>query len=1073
MKKIYCRLLFLITFLIPLQYSFAQGVTTSSLTGTITDAGGEGLPGATVVAVHTPSGTRYGTTTLVDGRFTIPNMRVGGPYMVTVSFIGFQEQSFNNINLSLGTASTLNASLAQQTGQLNEVQIISNRDDVLSPERTGASTNVSREVIQSLPTISRSIQDFTRLSPLANTSGNGTQFAGTNNRYNQFAIDGIVNNDVFGLSASGTNGGQTGIQPISLDAIEEFQINIAPYDVRQGGFTGGGINAVTRSGTNKFQGSAYFFGNNQSFVGRNNPNTGENARYPEQSDYQTGFRLGGPIVKNKLFFFVNGEITRNIRPYAFDPTINSGSLVTQDEINRVINTIRRVAPNYNLGSFAEQNEETNSNKILGKIDWNIADNHRLTLRHSYTYGENIYGSRDNNDLRFYNNFVYFPSTTNSTALELNSTFGSKFSNNLLAGYTTVRDDREPMGDPFPNVRINNLAGRGSITLGGESSSVANELNQDVFTITDNFSIYKGKHTFTVGTNNEFYSFYNLFVQNIFGNYTYRNLADFETIGTPTEVAPTYFQTGYSFADDGPFQSTGAGEFNAMQLGLYVQDEIQLTDNFRLTAGLRADLPVFPDEPPFNQTFATAFQTQGLSTSQLPETKVLWSPRLGFNWDVLGDNSLKVRGGTGIFTGRVPFVWISNQFSNNGTLNGTYSIGSTSTSATPLTNQGGIPVRFIADPFNQPAATYYGRTAGLGDINITTNNFNFPQTFRSNIGVDKQLPFGLVATIEALYSKGLNNVNFVNLNRQVDPNFTFTGPDQRPRFASARPNTSFNEIILLESSNEGYSYNFVGQLQKQLDHGWGGSIAYTYGKSKDLNSGTSSTAYSNWRYVNAINPNDLEASYANFDLRHRVSGYLTYRKEYLGDNAATQVSLFYSGQSGQPVSYVYDGDLNNDGTDNDLIYIPRNFEESGLVATTGTNPITAQDQWTNLNSFIENDDYLSSRRGQYVERNGARLPFQHLFDVRLLQEFGVKTGQQVHRFQISFDILNVGNLLNNNWGRNYFVSNQTFEAIQFAGLNGTRPTFNYTAANQNNGNIYSISDYNSRWRGQIGLRYIFD
>ena len=313
MKKIYCRLLFLLTFLIPLQYSFGQGVTTSSLTGTITDAGGEGLPGATVVAVHTPSGTRYGTSTLVDGRFTIPNMRVGGPYAVTVTFIGFQEQSFNNINLSLGNASTLNVSLAQQTGQLNEVQIISNRDDVLSPERTGASTNVSREVIQSLPTISRSIQDFTRLSPLANTSGNGTQFAGTNNRYNQFAIDGIVNNDVFGLSASGTNGGQTGIQPISLDAIEEFQINIAPYDVRQGGFTGGGINAVTRSGTNKFQGSAYFFGNNQNFVGRNNPNTGENARYPEQSDYQTGFRLGGPIVKNKLFISMRHPYKKRAR----------------------------------------------------------------------------------------------------------------------------------------------------------------------------------------------------------------------------------------------------------------------------------------------------------------------------------------------------------------------------------------------------------------------------------------------------------------------------------------------------------------------------------------------------------------------------------------------------------------------------------------------------------------------------------------------------------------------------------------------------------------------------------------
>ena len=1087
MKKIYFRLIFLLTLFIPLQYSYGQGVTTSSMTGTVTDAGGEGLPGATVVAVHTPSGTRYGTTTLVDGRFTIPNMRVGGPYTVTVSFIGFQEQTFNNINLGLGTASNVSAKLSAQTGQLGEVQVISNRGDVLSPERTGASTNVGREVIQSIPTISRGLRDFTKLSPLANTSGSGTSFAGTSNRYNQFAIDGIVNNDVFGLGSSGTNGGQISIEPISLDAIEEFQINIAPFDVRQGGFTGGGINAVTRSGTNEFEGSAYYFGNNEKLVGKYNPNTGVENKYPEYTDRQYGFRLGGPIIKNKLFFFINGEKTSSTTPLAFDPTIQgSGSTITIDEINRVLNALRRIAPGYDPGGYGAIDDELNSEKLLAKIDWNIAEGHRLSFRHSYAHGENIDNSRGNNFLNFYNNGQYFPSTTNSSALELNSSFGSKYSNNLTLGYTRVRDDRDPLGSPFPSIRIYGLSGGGNIQFGSEASSVANQLDQDIYTITDNFSIYKGKHTFTLGTNNEFYSFYNLFAQNIYGSYGYKTLEAFEAIGTPLETAPIYYSKQYSFdTSDDPAQSNAAAKFSAMQLGLYAQDEYQATDNFKVTLGIRADLPIFNDEPPYSQTFATNFgNARGISTDQLPKNTILWSPRLGFNWDVLGDNSLKLRGGTGLFTGRVPFVWVSNQYSNNGTVIGNFTRGGLNASNNPITAPAGI--RFNADPTNQPIAETYGLAPALGNINVTDRDFKFPQTFRTNIGIDKTLPFGLIATLEGIYSKGRNNIIFENLNREVDPNFTYAGPDTRPRYYSGVRNATSNEVILFKNTNEGYTYNFVAQLQKQVERGWGGSVSYTYGRAKDVFPATSSTALSNWQFINNVSgPNDPQLATANFDTQHRVTGYLTYRKEYL-TNFATQISLFYNGQSGQPISYLYNGDFNNDSQTNDLIFVPANQSQINLVtipavAPTATSPgrpaVTSDEQWEALNAFIENDDYLRTRRGQYAERNEARLPFQHQFDIRVLQDIGVSLGNTSNRLQLSFDLLNVGNLLNKEWGFDNTVANQGFNLINYTGLGtgnlASTPTFTYTGAGQTNGNAYSSSNFTSRWRGQFGIRYIFN
>ena len=1051
-------------------------VTTSGLRGLVVDEKKEALAGATIVALHVPSGTQYGVLTNKDGRFTISNMRVGGPYQVTVSFVGYKQEVYNDINLSLGNVSDMAIDLSPTVTSLSEVIVSAGKNSIINSGRTGAAINVSNETVNSVPTISRGLKDFTKISPLANTSGSGTSFAGANNRYNQFAIDGLVNNDVFGLTSSGTNGGQAGIEPISLDAIEEFQINIAPYDVRQGGFTGGGINAITKSGTNKFAGSAYYYGNNESLVGKYEPKTGSKSPVTNYSDYQGGITLGGPIIKNKVFFFVSGEITRKSYPLSNVPG-TATSNITLDDVNNVLAVLNRVAPSYDPGSYLNINSKTNSNKILAKLNWNINDKNKLILRHSYTYGETFVISRNANALQFYNDGYIFPSTTNSTGLELSSIIGNNMSNRFMLGYTSVVDDRNPSGADFPTVLINLTGGR-TISFGSEYSSVANLLKQKIFSVDDEFSIFKGKHSITIGTHNEFYSFYNLFVQNIFGDYGYNSLANFQTVGTPGEVAPTYYAIGYSFdPTDNPSQSKGAANFKASQYGFYIQDEYQIMKNMQVTGGLRIDIPVFPDKPGANDAFNTAYSDQGVATGVLPKTRIMWGPRLGFNWDVFGNRTTQVRGGSGLFTGRVPFVWISNQFSNNGELNGTYSVGSSSSSATPITNPAGLT--FNPDPYSQKLAEDFvpPKVAGRGAINVVDKNLKFPQVLRTNLAIDQKLPWGVVATIEGIFSKTYNNVNFIDMNRDVDPNFQFTGVDTRPRYKTGRIDPNFDEIIKFENTSLGYSYNFVFMLQKQFDNGFNAQVSYTYGKSTDLNSGTSSVAYSNWRYVNNIyGPNFLQLTRSNFDLGSRITGLISYKKDYLKGLLSTQVSLFYNGQSGQPLSYIYNGDMNNDGTTNDMIYIPAKQSDINLIAipASGSNPaITPDQQWANLDAFISHDKYLNSHRGQYAQRNAARSPFQNQFDLQLLQEFKVKAGTSVNRLQVTFAILNFGNMLNKKWGHSEYASNQQFNLINYKGVVGSTPTFTYDGSGQTNGNPYLLSDLLSRWRGQIGLRYIFN
>ena len=1061
MKTFYrLTILCLIVFL-PTQLLWAQGTTTAAMNGVVQDQSGTPLPGATVIAVHTPTNTQYVAGTNAEGRYNIQNMRVGGPYTVRTSYVGYQEQLFENINLALGQNFRLDITLSESATALGEVEVTATQDKIINSDRTGAATNISNEQIQSLPTISRSLNDFTRITPQASTSGPGISFAGQNNRFNNFSIDGTVNNDVFGLSSSGTNGGQTGVQPISLDAIEAIQVVIAPFDVRQSGFTGGGVNAITRSGSNRFTGSAYYFWNNEKLVGKS-PDE-ERTRLPDFTDYQTGLRVGGPILKDKLFFFVNGELTKRVAPLLFEPGSPSSN-ITLDEANRVFAAANRLG--YDPGSFTDIEDETTSEKIFARLDWNVTDNHQVTLRHSYVHAENIDNSRTPNALRFANNAEFFPSTTNSSVLQVRSQFGSSYANEAIIGYTRVRDDRSIIGDPFPSVTLR-LSGGRTISFGSEPFSGQNQLDQDVFTITNNFNIFLGKHTFTLGTHNEFYKTFNLFIRQEFGAYEYNSIEEFEAVGTPDEQAPSAFFRNYSRTG---VREQGA-EFSAFQLGFYAQDEYAARNNLKFTFGLRLDIPTFNEDPPVNEEFNEAFASRGLATNKTPGAQYMLSPRFGLNWDVFDDGNTQVRGGVGVFTGRAPFVWISNQYTNTGILLGSLAL-TTGTTTNPALEQ----IRFNPDPASQPTATSVGLSDRTAEINITDPDFKFPQLFRVNAAVDHRLPGGFVGTLEGIYSKNLNNIYYQNLN--LEESGTLTGADDRPVFRRI-PGNSFQDIIYLTNTNDGFAYSLTGQLQKAYEMGLSGSIAYTYARAKDVNPGNSSQARSNWINVNQVRGlNNVQEAFADNDIRSRIVAGLTYQVEYLGFGATT-LALFYNGQTGLPLSYIYNGDVNNDaGRTNDLIYIPRDASEINLVPVTdrsGQVISTPEEQWAALDAFISDNDYLSDRRGQYAERNGDRLPWTNQVDLRLTQEFRLKQQDNDHRLQITLDVFNFTNLLNKDWGRQYTATFNAFQLIDFLGYEPgtTTPRFNYTGRGLTDGDPFFVNDFASRWRGQLGVRYIFN
>jgi hypothetical protein len=1048
-------------------------VTTSSISGVVKNSKNEILAGSSVKATHVPSGTVYQTMALSDGRFTISNMRVGGPYTVEITYTGYNTRTYDDINLQLGVPLRLDAVLEDNSKTLDQVTVTYQRNPLISAKRQGPSLQISQQTLTTLPTISRNIDDFARLTPQAQPrrsnvdgSSNGIAFAGQSNKYNQFTIDGANATDMFGLAASGTNGGQAFINPIPFDAIEQVQVILAPYDVTLSGFTGGGINAVTRSGTNAFHGSVYGFNQNQGLVGKS---ADTKMAYGDFHDWQYGARIGGPIIKNKLFFFVNYEGERKSQPAVNLPGTSSSQIRTSalDSLSNFLqDQSKHPGWSYNPGAYNNINLEKKSDAIFARVDWNINEKNKLTLRNNYTKGSDfIFSSSSPSSMSFSNNGYNFNTTTNSTVLELNSNISSKSSNMLRVTYTATRDSRATPGQLFPTVKISDNGA--SYNFGTEYSSQANSLNQNILTVTDNFNIYAGRHTVTVGTDNLFYNSKNVFLQGLVGSYTYNNLADFygDAGGSPTAYAGQY-QTVYS---TDPKQPKPVANFTSTQLGFYAQDAFAIKDNFNITYGLRADIPIFPNKPVANDAFNSSdiAMNNNVATNKIPKTTVLLSPRLGFNWDIKNDRQTQLRGGVGIFSGRIPFVWISNQYSNTGI--GT--ISSTLNAAQVASS----------DVHFNPNAPFRPGTGSGSGINVTDPDFKYVRILRSNLAIDRKLPFGFVGTLEGIYSKNLQDILYQDLNLAPSASTLVLGNTTRP-FYGQKVNNSYSSIYSLANTTKGYSYNITLSLMRPFSRGWSASISYSLGHSYGVIDGTSSVAASNYRYnYNISGLNSVEEARNNYDQGSRIIGYIGKKFSY-GKIFSTNIGIVYTGQSGAPFSYVYYGDINGDDGSTvaklstaggaDLMYMPGDASQF-----TDKNGLTAAQQFAAFQTYMNSTKYLKKHIGKNTERNGDRLPWENHFDLKVEEAIAV---YKEHSLSITVNIFNFTNLISHNWGRSYYLGNQEVQPLDVdhftTNANGTvtpyyyfNPTF---GLNKYTNKPWQYNDFLSRWSMQIGLRYSF-
>lgn len=1131
-------ILLLLALLVVVPYlAFGQGVTTSAMKGTVSDQNGETLPGANILAVHIPSGTEYGAATNSKGSFYIRNMRVGGPYKVRVTFVGFRPYVQENINLALGETYTLDVSLEEGTAQLGEVEVIA-VGAVFDKNKTGLGKNVSSADIEDAPNIGRDLADYTRLTPQAyvandDDDGPAISIAGQNNRFNSIFIDGAINNDVFGLSAQGTNGGQTGATPISLDAIEQFQINISPFDVTQGGFTGGAINAITKSGTNKYQGSVYWYNRNENLAGETpiglaDFNNRNRQPLPEFSNNRYGLTLGGPIVEDKLFFFVSGEILRSESPQPFTGDYSGRSNIgTFEEIrNTLINEIE-----YDPGTFRDKNSKLDSDKILAKLNWNINRNHKLSLRHSYTKSDNIDAFQSNrSEINYRNNSEVFPNTTHSSALELSSALGNNMANKLILGYTDVLDDRGFAGEAFPTVTI--FDGDGDISLGNEPFSTSNLLDQQIFTITNDFNIFAGDHTITIGTHNEFYDIANQFIPFNNGWYFYFSPDDFlqsiRAINDPNidPATPALYLRGVSLVgsqntigDDA--QNTGA--FNAFQLGLYIQDEWQMSSNLRLTGGLRFDVPKITTDPRFApDVFSTTIpdllafnDLQGARPGQTPDAQLYVSPRFGANWDLFGDQQTQIRFGGGTFLGRVPFVWPGGMFLNNGANTGEINAG---VFEGVFTLDNGDPIPFRDDPTNGLTLEDFGRSPSevipAGRLEMFADDFRYPTVFRTSLGIDQRLPGDIIATLEGQYTKTINNIVIENVNLRPT-NETLDGPDNRPIWYYTRPSGEFTgpesfsqsnnyidsrytNIHVMSNTDDGYTYDITASLRKNFQNGLRGNVAWTYGDAFVVNEGTSSQINSLWRFQENVNgANNLPFSRSDFSLGHRVTASLTYHKEFL-NNLATTISVFYEGVSGRPFSYIIDNSesmISEGGDDASLLYVPRSASEFVWGFTNNNGDViinqgaSREAKIAAFDRYLNSSEYLSSRRGDYAERNASRAPFESIIDLKIEQELFADLLNRRQKLEIGLDIFNftalLGDIFDTDWGNRYNVGFGTYEPIEFQGFvdaeNGDfTPIYDLnfnsdqirTEEDMFKANIQDFGTYSSRWQMQFSVRYTF-
>jgi len=1032
----------------------AQGVTTGALNGIVTNQQGQPITGAMVIAIHLPSGTSYEAASRSDGRFTIPSMRVGGPYSVTVTYTGgvgtaFEPQTQEDVTITLGVSSDLTFKVRAISVQ-ETVTVSATVDPVFSSSHTGAATTVGRQEIALIPTLNGRIGDVTRLTP----QSNGSNFVGQDNRMNNITVDGSSFNNSFGLG--GQPGDRTGVAPISLEAIEQIQVNVAPFDVRQGSFTGAGVNTVTRSGTNRITGSFYHRFRDQDWVGTDA--AGQTVNPGTFKFRNTGGWAGGPILKNRWFAFGNYEDQMDTRPLTTFRANNGGepvggtvTRVLASDLTALSNYLKSNF-NYDTGPFNEVPDETPVKRFLIRSDYNINNNNKVSFRYNYldSFSDTAMSSstaalrgRTNfstSFLTFQNSNYQLLENIRSGIGEWNTVIANTMANSFQTGYTTQDESRNTRGKIFPLVDIFE-GGTNYISFGGEPFTFPNGLKYDTFQLQDNFTKFITRHTLTFGAYAEKYHSDNIFMSCCTQNaFAYNSLADFyadangylanpnRTVGT---VALSAFQNSYSNI---PNESTPIQTLKVWYTAAYAQDEWRARQNLTITAGVRFDVSMFknsgfdnPDADRLTFRDETGAAVR-YNTGQMPDTKVLWSPRVGLNWDIAGDQRTQVRGGTGLFSGRPAYVWISNQLGNTGVL-----LGGTVPDTNPGTR---YPFTPNVDAY-KPATVVAGTHAALYSLNVTDPNFKFPQVWRSNVAVDRRLPGGIVSTTEYLWAKDVNGMYYINANLPAAQS-TFAGVDARPRWTgtpcvgtgnvggcATRINSEPGNVVgvnyVLKNGNKGTTWNFAQTLSKNTRWGLSMRGAYSYGISHSISDPESTAATSFARNAQSADPNNPGSSVSLWSPGHRVFALVNYSRNYFGFGG-TSVSMFWEARqstlnNSSRLSYVFAGDMNGDSISaNDLIYIPRSTSEMNFSPfTVGTRTFTADEQATAFEAYIQQDPYLRSHRGEYAKRNGLVMPVFRNIDLSIAQDLFHNLGGQRNGFQIRLDALNFGNLLNRSWG----------------------------------------------------------
>ena len=1035
----------------PAATSFAQGVTTASITGIVKDAQGGVVPGATVTAVHQPSGTSYETVTQGDGRFFIPGMRIGGPYKVTAELSGFSPEIQDGVNLALGVAQDVNFTL-KLAALAETVEVTATADPVFASSRTGAATAISRAEIADLPTISGRISDLTRLTPQAT----GTSFAGQDSRQNNITVDGSYFNSSFGLG-EGQPGGRTGVAPISLESIDQVQVSVAPYDVRQGNFIGAAVNTVTRSGTNDLTASFYHRMRSQDFVGTEARGLAVNPGTFTFRD--TGVWAGAPIIRNRVFVFGNYENEKASAPlHTF--VANTGGQPVGGAVSRVLasdlDTLSAYLKNnfsYDTGAYQNLPADTPAKRYLLRSDFNLNNSNKLSFRYSQldsSSGKVLSGSASAGLGRTLGTrFLPFAASNysqlqnyKSGIAEWNGVLGSSMSNTAIGGYTTNNENRGDPGKLFPFVDVLAPDGTTYASFGSEPFTPNNELLYHTYQFTDNVTKFSARHSLTFGGTVQRYesdnSFFNCCKQ---GAYVYSSLADFYADAngflanpnrTSSPITPRRYQVRWMNLPglDKPVQI-----LKAWYGGGYAQDEWRPVSNVTVTAGLRLDVPAFDNGTTYPNPNVDALtfrdETGGAvrySSGILPKSKILWSPRVGFNWDVAQDQRTQVRGGTGVFTGPPLYVWISNQLGQTGVLQGSL------LEDFPTTRP------FNPDPNRYKPASVTGAPAASYEFDVTDPSFKFPQVWRTNLAVDRRLPGGIIGTGEFVYNRDINGIFYLNANLPAAQS-AFTGVDSRPRWVgtsctapSPGPcvtrinNAAGNQVTaayVMKNQSVGRSWNLSGSLSRSLYRGLTMKGAYSYGDAKNTIDPGSTAGSSFGLNEIVLDPNNAALARSQSAQGHRVFIQTSYSHSYFG-LAATTISAFWEARSAlngaggglsTNASYVFAGDMNGDGgSGNDLIYIPRNTSEMNFLAfTQGGISYTPEQQAAAFEAYINQDPYLSKHRGEYAERGGIFFPMQKRMDLSITQDVFTNLGGKRNAGQFRIDFTNFGNFLNHNWG----------------------------------------------------------